>query len=528
MSVLTAASSNSVMRGYEYYKNGNVLSCEQIDKSKYEGYVKGSNNNTYHVIIDLEHPRKSICDCPHASNNYIVCKHKVAMYFYLCPEEVQDYEDRLNSSYYDEYIDEDEYDDYEEDYEQNSYSHSTKALPSCFDDLLESYINDLSIEELKEFARKDLNEDRNYTFNHLLKDKYSQYLKKGGKDLVFIENLREKLIEELEIYDYDYCDYYKELFSNLDKTNIKSIINKNSRFADVLKEILLNPKLAIYSDYLWFIKYIKNILSEQEKNIFNNKMQDFLNHLKNYGIRNSTPKANMLVAMYEFNDYNDDKLAELLVRNAKYKEYILYVVYKTKDIEALYRKVLTRIDKFSGFDKKTVVDIILEFDDVFNNKYDKSVLSDYCYYNFLLNYDIKSIRYLISIDDDSYLNKIKEKAKSSKHLLPLYAETKQHDKLYELVKLEDKEYLYDTYLGYLKEQYSNELYDYYKDKVYLILKQGMGRDTYFKAASYFSRIKKLNDGVNLVFELLNELKNSQYKNRPALFDEINVALKRNI
>ena len=89
MSLLDLASGNSFWRGYDYFKDSKVKSCQKIDNNQYEGIVEGSKGKQYHVLIDLEHPKKSKCDCPHAEGSRRVCKHKVALYFSQFPEEAE-------------------------------------------------------------------------------------------------------------------------------------------------------------------------------------------------------------------------------------------------------------------------------------------------------------------------------------------------------------------------------------------------------------------------------------------------------
>ncbi len=86
MGLLDIASANSFWRGYDYFKALKVKSCSGAGPNRFEGTVEGSGNNVYHVMIDLEHPKKSFCDCPHAEGSRRVCKHKVAMYFSVFPE----------------------------------------------------------------------------------------------------------------------------------------------------------------------------------------------------------------------------------------------------------------------------------------------------------------------------------------------------------------------------------------------------------------------------------------------------------
>lgn len=91
MSIVTAASSQSAYRGYEYYKAKNVQKVEHVGEGEIGGSVSGSGNNTYDVRINLAHPRKSQCSCPHAAGKQVVCKHMVAVYFTAFPTEAERY-----------------------------------------------------------------------------------------------------------------------------------------------------------------------------------------------------------------------------------------------------------------------------------------------------------------------------------------------------------------------------------------------------------------------------------------------------
>ncbi len=88
MGLLEIASNNSFWRGYDYYRNGNVKSHRQISEYRYEGEITGSDNTTYSVMIDAEHPKRSTCNCLHAEGTRRICKHKVALYLSIFPEEV--------------------------------------------------------------------------------------------------------------------------------------------------------------------------------------------------------------------------------------------------------------------------------------------------------------------------------------------------------------------------------------------------------------------------------------------------------
>ena len=60
MGIRNAASSDSVWRGLDYCNQGKVMSYEKIDDYRYIGYVSGSNDEIYHVLMDVKHPRFSV------------------------------------------------------------------------------------------------------------------------------------------------------------------------------------------------------------------------------------------------------------------------------------------------------------------------------------------------------------------------------------------------------------------------------------------------------------------------------------
>ena len=109
MGIISLASGNLCWRGLDYYKNKKVIQLNKINENEYSSIVKGTNN--YNVYLDIEHPRKSTCDCPLANGKRIICKHIVATYFTALPEEANKFEEeqsRLQEKY--EKEQEEEYD----------------------------------------------------------------------------------------------------------------------------------------------------------------------------------------------------------------------------------------------------------------------------------------------------------------------------------------------------------------------------------------------------------------------------------
>lgn len=91
MGLLDLASYKSVWRGYEYYEQKYVTAHIKERDTRIKGMVRGSGQKHYEVFIDLEHPRKSKCNCPLADGKRIICKHMIALYFSAFPDEAKQY-----------------------------------------------------------------------------------------------------------------------------------------------------------------------------------------------------------------------------------------------------------------------------------------------------------------------------------------------------------------------------------------------------------------------------------------------------
>lgn len=109
MGVISLASGNSCWRGLDYFKNKKVIKLKKINDNEYTSVINGTNN--YNVYLNIEHPRKSTCDCPLANGKRIICKHIVATYFSAIPKEAINFEEeqerlqKENEEYQDELYD---------------------------------------------------------------------------------------------------------------------------------------------------------------------------------------------------------------------------------------------------------------------------------------------------------------------------------------------------------------------------------------------------------------------------------------
>lgn len=133
MGVIKSASGASVWRGLDYYKNKKVINYKKINECEYEAEVLGSENKKYKVLLNVEHPRSSKCNCPHANGKKIVCKHMVALYFTVFPKEADKFVEDAQKA-------QEEYEDYQEKlYEKvvsRIHSMSKKELIDALIDML--------------------------------------------------------------------------------------------------------------------------------------------------------------------------------------------------------------------------------------------------------------------------------------------------------------------------------------------------------------------------------------------------------
>lgn len=148
MGLINIASGNSTWRGLDYYKENKVSDYKKINDSEYEGIVNGSDGKKYNVFMDIEHPRKSKCDCPHAKDKRIICKHIVALYFTVFPDEVDKFLKEVEEA-------EKEYKAYEEEL----YNKTIK------------YINSMSKNELKEALIEILNIAPEWVYDRFVRDR---------------------------------------------------------------------------------------------------------------------------------------------------------------------------------------------------------------------------------------------------------------------------------------------------------------------------------------------------------------------
>ena len=526
MSILTSSSGASVNRGYYYYNSGKVSEIRQLNNYEYEGYVDGSNKKPYYVKIDIKHPRKSLCDCPHANGN-ITCKHMTALYFSLFQDEAEDYEEWLRNGY-----DEDEYDvdenDYYDNHEESYYHEKPFDKPIFFDVALENYVDNLDEIKLRKLLKEEFRNNPKRAFDVYLEKDYKKYIQ-SSDSFTLLEKINKKVKSLTEYYNYDYNDFKKEILTSHEKSKIQDLYNEKN-FQKQIDNILFIPELSVYDDYRWLAKFYKKNKSDIEIKEFCNKLENYLDSLKHYSIKNSVPKSNVLITIYLLKNYSLKETATYLLKNAKYLECVDYIVENSEDYLCLYNEIMKVIKNNYFTAKRYLPDLLYRFVSISDHE-NKDIYYSYGLYSVLCCGDIG---YLSILDNyaskDKIIQDIEIRCKDAFILIKVYKYYSETNKLWNLLNNDEYKYLFMNCIDELKIEHNAELYDYFIEQFYETLKIDKKREIYQKAAKYVAAISKLSNGKELVEELITSLKKSEYQKCFSLFEEIdnvNITMKIN-
>ena len=133
MSFIDSAAYWSKVNGFDYFEEGRVLEIIKINDDEYHAKVKGSKDNVYNIVYYPDYPKKSTCDCPRANGKRVVCKHKVAVFYALNPDEAQSVRDEREENLR-----------YQEKLEQEFEERHRKRVEEA-----QKYVDGLSVEEMK-------------------------------------------------------------------------------------------------------------------------------------------------------------------------------------------------------------------------------------------------------------------------------------------------------------------------------------------------------------------------------------------
>ncbi len=513
MSFLSISSYIIKYRGYEYYNEGRVLTYNKLSDYEYTGDVVGSQ--LYHVKINLRHPKKSTCTCPYVDGSRI-CKHMIALLFTVSDDDLRKYE----MNYYDEYEDEDDYDFYD-DYEDDDYEMDDKYVkPIFFDEILEKYVNKLSKKELKEILIEELGKDEEYAFEKYLKEEYNDFILQGNNKKVILEKINIRFNELKGKYRDTSNNFEEVLLSEKEKNVIKELINKSEEMKERINKVLLIPELSVYDDYKWIAKFYKENNSKEEVKKYTEKLMWVL-----YRLKDSYLCSNILITVYILNDYSIKEEAKLLIEYYKYNDFINYVIENHKECQKLYNETNKIISKADNLKNEYLASIYYNFNEVLH---DEKVYGKFVYYSFLYTKDEIYLNYLKETKYfKSYIDKIINEVDDVIAKEKVYLYLNKKEELLQLVMNEKNEMRLIANIFNLREEYSDEILSYLIKRFYEIVDLFYDRKSYRKASMYIIAMGKLKDGEKIISNFIEKLKKSNYSRRESLFNEIDIALKKN-
>lgn len=444
----------------------------------------------------------------------------VALFFAVSPYDLKEYENWLES----EDEEDEDCEDYDEEeceydrYEKGNRYSSDFIKPIFFDEILKNFVNGLSEKSLRNILAYELKKDEEYTFNKYLKNEFQRYISVKNNIYVILDKLNRNFYKLSHDYDYNNKNYAISLLSEKDKLKVLNAYTANQEIKSKIDKIILNPSLAMYDDYKWFITLYRDNNSKKNIGKYFEKLTSFFDTLKYFSIKNTIPKSNVLIAIHVLNNYNLEECAKLLVINCKYEKYVDYILECNDDCYKLYKLFNKNVENEKYVNQEHISKIYYRF---YLRLSREDVYNQYLYYSFLYS---KNVKYLLSLKNSSnydyYINKLINNTENIIALEKIYLFLNKKDELLKLLLKKENEYRLIYNINYLKNDYNEEILKYLKMRFYEVVEEGKTRENYKKASNYIKEMSMLYNGKELVNSFIDELKESKYSKRTALFDEI--------
>ncbi|MDP6638377.1 MAG: SWIM zinc finger family protein [SAR324 cluster bacterium] len=547
-----------VHRGLAYFKNNNISEVEEINDGEYQAVVEGSND--YHVDLKLVNGKLSqfFCDCPFDMGP--MCKHVVALLFYIREEKQEQNKTKTNTN------------------SPNKKQHlKRKTISEQIEELLVKITHD----EIKNFIRMNAVEDKE--FRNLFFPFFPQYQAEESKTNYVnqIKTILRKASGRYGLIDWsgtaEVADKIDKLLTiarlQMKHQNLKSTVficmavmeqmveaqqyadDSNGEIGwcidsafDLLNEVAIDLQeesvRRLIIDYC-FSAYDKKIYQGWDWHIGMLNTASLL-------IKTEKEKENILEKIDRFEndsyslEYAQEIKYEVLLKTAGKKEAEEYlsqhltnsILRRKAIIQALELKNYDEANKLAldgvEYDAEEKPGLVIEWYDwllkiaqaqkdthkiIENARH--LLIDDFSkeqnYYNIL--------KQLIDPDEwDSFFEQlIKDIAennfRSSDQLIEnLYIKEERWEKLLEILQQSPSLYKIENYESFLVDTYSVEIITLYAESVIPFLKINKDRKNYRYACRILKKMIKLG-GKDKVEQIMEYLRN-EYSNRRALMEEL--------
>jgi len=547
-----------VHRGLAYFKNNNISEVEEINDGEYQAVVEGSND--YHVDLKLVNGKLSqfFCDCPFDMGP--MCKHVVALLFYIREEKQEQNKTKTNAN------------------SPNKKQHlKRKTISEQIEELLVKITHD----EIKNFIRMNAVEDKE--FRNLFFSFFPQYQAEESK-ANYVNQIKTILRKASGRYGLIDWSGTAEVADKIDKLltiarlqmkhqNLKSTVficmavmeqmveaqqyadDSNGEIGwcidsafDLLNEVAIDLQeesvRRLIIDYC-FSAYDKKIYQGWDWHIGMLNTASLL-------IKTEKEKENILEKIDRFEndsyslEYAQEIKYEVLLKTAGKKEAEEYlsqhltnsILRRKAIIQALELKNFDEANKLAldgvEYDAEEKPGLVIEWYDwllkIAQAQKDTHKIIEYARHLLIDDFSKEQnyyniLKQLIDPDEwDSFFEQlIKDIAennfRSSDQLIEnLYIKEERWEKLLEILQQSPSLYKIENYESFLVDTYSVEIIALYAESVIPFIKINKDRKNYRYACRILKKMIKLG-GKDKVEQIMEYLRN-EYSNRRALMEEL--------
>ena len=485
--------SHILSRGKSYYKENRILDiwCQQ---DLVTAYIDGSEIYRIELRINDEELNGFYCSCPYSEGGEYMCKHIAAVLYYLEENDIPELEIT--------------------DKKQVKQDRNKSELSKICDGM--NY-------ELRNIS------DRNGFVNYY-NGRYFVDLISNVSDYIdgFIDN--EEYENAFELIKYTYR-FIKDTFmdgSNGEFQNSLYLINESASkllyndeyfdiFLDYTEDITSNNTLDDFSDSPLhaFILYVHD--KDSAKKVV--KILDEI-ELSTYGIF-VNQISDKISLTYDFID--KDEAINMCYENIEQfvvKELLIEYLKKDNKIDEIIRILKDDIKNHAR--KNRAYDKLLDiYDEYFKLEEKKKLLHEVI----IETNSFARYKELKNMYSESEWNSIKEsiisKIDPNKIYLleKIYAEEKEIDKLFELLKENSDISELAEYQDILKDKYSKELLIFYRKQIIELSKRVSDRNSYYGLCRYIGLMRELDKSDDFIFDMLKEMY-PNYRSKRAFKEEI--------
>lgn len=539
-------------RGLAYFRGGAIVDFSEISNGEYEAIVSGTEDYTVQLEVENDTIIEHNCDCPYDMGS--VCKHVVAVIFYLQQDELE-----LN---------------------QITPNSPKKKKTKSVNQQVKELIKDISYNELIEFVEENCKRDkkfRNYflaSFGHLNDDQSKELYQKqihsilqtaagrdgwiGWSDMKYVMNTIQPFLDNAELYlqkkDFKNVFYIStaileeitDAFQYGDDSNgdlgyfIDSAMELLSRLANEDIPIPLKQEIFEYCisafkqkrfqgwDWHLGMLYVASdfVVNESDADIILN----YLDSLNGEYERESA-QSYKLELLRKYKDPKDvEEFINKNISNYKIRKQEIEKAFENQNFE----RAITLAKDGIACDEESKPGLAKDWYDwllkIALLQNDTLNIIKYARYRLIENFGSSLDYYQIlknTIEPEkwhSFLEEIiKEVTPKNRWtyielIRNIYIKEEWWDRLFLMLKQNLSLENIQENEQYLAKNYSTELIELYRERLLSYVEKNVGRNHYQKACRYLRRMKKLggNDKVNESVELFKRL----YPQRKALMDEL--------